>query len=589
MADEQFDPVEVIDEILNTFEVWEAAVAEYTDPDQTSPVIHYLLSNPKVPVPLSQNNTEDEKQIQFIHPLDLYRVAVRNDNTLSWFDCFLFQMSEQYRLLRFETQLKIQRAFRGYCKDRIEDIHDAFPKEWSEQFELDASIAQLYEDEPVISHNLAFILGWFFGVVTIILELEQGDDDSFIPVPIAKTFYQSAECPVIVMIGYEGRTYEPLVELVKEPDETIIIRPLFTWDNPVLCELKSIANQIPEVFEAEDVPEHFELWTEPSCEEGYTVPTLKPKGIPLDSWEKIDLWIQAFVARKKLKLEAKERTTPIKKASPYFLAALTGTDALTKQQQAEITAHRWHTIHTAGDGTCFLHAALQAISPTYRRLSEADRSTVGKGFRTLEFLKLFNDLSDLSLVANTRLFLEERQIRAFLKQYNLNALVVTRDLGGVRLTPFVSEEKALNGFPWIFMYNSDQSHYSTIAVTYKGTARLMLTEPEYLEDYTAITKGWVRDSQFTAIRSNLVKEIEAANADSDTKQAIRSNIFRHELDAKKASENAGLLPGKLDDYESTLGLKKGALTRFKKPFANLAAQKGGHKTRRIQRAVKKTA
>ena len=136
------------------------------------------------------------------------------------------------------------------------------------------------------------------------------------------------------------------------------------------------------------------------------------------------------------------------------------------------------------------------------------------------------------------------------------------------------------------MYNSDQSHYSTIAVSYKGNPRLMLTEPEYLEDYPAITKGWVRDSQYTAIRSNLVKEVEASGANMDTKQAIRSNIFRHELDAKKASENAGLLPGKLDEYESTLGLKKGALTRFKKPFANLAAQKGGHKTRRRQRLPK---
>ena len=402
MADEQFDPVEVIDEILGTFDVWEAAVAEYTDPDQTTPPIHYLLSNPTEPVPLLQNNTEDEKQIQLLYPLDLYRVAVRNDSNLSWFDCFLFQMSEQYRLLRFETQLEIQRAFRGYCKDRIEDIHDAFPKEWSEQFELDASIAQLYEDEPVITHNLGFILGWFFGVVTLVLQFVD-DIDTFIPV--AQTFYQAPECPVVAMIGYEGGTYEPLVELSKEPNQTIVIRPLFTWDNPVLCELKSIANQIPEVFEADDVPEYFELWTEPSCEEGYTVPTLKPKGIPLDSWEKIDLWIQAFVARKKLKLEEKETTTPIKKGSSYFLAELTGTDTLTKRQQTEITAHKWHTIHTAGDGTCFIHAALQAISPTYRRLSEADRSTVGKGFRTLEFLKLFNDLSDLSLVANTRLFL----------------------------------------------------------------------------------------------------------------------------------------------------------------------------------------
>ena len=588
MADEQFDPVEVIDEILGTFDVWEAAVAEYTDPDQTSPPIHYLLSNPRETVPLLQNNTEDEKQIQLIDGLDLYRVATRNDSNLSWFDCFLFQLSEQYRLLRFETQLEIQRAFRGYCKDRIEDIHGVFPQAWAEEFDLDASIAQLYEDDPVISHNLGFILGWFFGIVTIILEF--GDDIEAV-VPIAKTFYQSPECPVVVMLGYDGKhagTYEPLVELIQERNKSIVIQSVFNWENPVLCQLKEIANQIPTIAEEteDEVPVNYEAWELPACDEPYVLPELKPEGNPLDSWEKIDKWIQVFVARKKLTLEAKERTTPIKKASPYFLAGLTGTDPLTKRQQAEITAHGWHTIHTAGDGTCFLHAALQAISSTYRRLSEADRSTVGKGFRTLEFLKLFNDLSDISLVANPTLFLEERQISAFLKQYKLNALVVTRDLGGVRLTPLVSEEKALNGFPWIVMYNSDQSHYSTIAVSYKGSPRLMLTEPEYLEDYPAITKGWVRDSQYTAIRSNLVKEVEASGANMDTKQAIRSNIFRHELDAKKASENAGLLPGKLDGYESTLGLKKGALTRFKKPFANLAAQKGGHKTRRRQRPPK---
>ncbi len=578
MADEDFDPKGVVEEVLETLEEWNEAIAA-----EEQPPIHYRVVQGTDPAPLSQNNTEDEKQIQLIDGLQMYRVATRNDNpTLSWFDCFLFQLNEQYRTLRFETQLEIQQAFREYCKTRAEDIQDAFPEEWAEIFDLNVSMASLYEDDSVITHKLGFILGWFFGVVTIILEFADSTE-AFIPA--VETVYQSAECPVVVMIGYDGEhtgTYEPLCELTKETTgyRAFSLEPYFTWENPVLCELKELANQVPELFEADDIPAHVEQWTEPSCEKPYLLPVLIPEGDPLDNWGQIDGWIQTYVAEQKMKLLGKEVTTPEQKSSSYFLAELSGEDELSKRQQAELTAHKWHTIVTVGDGTCFLHAAIQAISPTYRRLSPADRSKVGKAFRILEVLKLFDDLADISLVGNPSLFLEESHIRRFLSQYKINALVVTRDDGGTRLTPLVSEEKALNGFPWIFMFNSDQSHYSCIAVTYKKAVRLMLTEPQYFEEYPAITKNWLRDSQYVQLRGNLIHSIEASGANAELKQEIRSNIFKHELDARKATENVGTLPGKLNGYEAMLGLKKGSFTRFKKPFAALAAQKGGRKTRR---------
>jgi len=77
-------------------------------------------------------------------------------------------------------------------------------------------------------------------------------------------------------------------------------------------------------------------------------------------------------------------------------------DTWVYEQSQSITTnlnkYTWNVYKTVGDGTCSLHAFLNSICPSYRRLSEASKHRIGQVFRKVILLALFQPKSQLSTI-----------------------------------------------------------------------------------------------------------------------------------------------------------------------------------------------
>jgi hypothetical protein len=127
-------------------------------------------------------------------------------------------------------------------------------------------------------------------------------------------------------------------------------------------------------------------------------------------------------------------------------------NGLTEKQKS--ATRGWITLKTEGDGTCLIHALLQSISPTYRRIPETSRSAIGKKIRTEIFANEFNDADETAqkaLVSNPSRWLEEFHINRFALAYKINICAMLETSG-----QHIPSTYKLSYFPQTFDHRSDQ-------------------------------------------------------------------------------------------------------------------------------------
>ena len=119
---------------------------------------------------------------------------------------------------------------------------------------------------------------------------------------------------------------------------------------------------------------------------------------------------------------------------------------------------------------------LHPTSPAYRRIPYDKRSPVGTAYRHNELYKVFDDATDQAFVRGTK-FLEDKHLQKIADVFHINVFVVVHVMGSktTRYGITYSEGNRKNNYPWIFLYNTLDGHFSSIQIK-KRNAFMMSTE-----------------------------------------------------------------------------------------------------------------
>jgi hypothetical protein len=147
-----------------------------------------------------------------------------------------------------------------------------------------------------------------------------------------------------------------------------------------------------------------------------------------------------------------------------------------------INPHNWRPIDTIGDGTCFIHAILLSVSPTYRKINPYEqynngneksamemRAIIGIIFRQLFIAPYFQGTEFFEEINNYSFYLEDTHIMQILDKLKLSVVMVSSD-GSIQLLNknlLVANVRTRTDDPWIFMHNTRKrsgDHYSAIIV-----------------------------------------------------------------------------------------------------------------------------
>ena len=141
----------------------------------------------------------------------------------------------------------------------------------------------------------------------------------------------------------------------------------------------------------------------------------------------------------------------------------------------------WHVLQTGKDGTCGLHAILNALSPTYRQQPDDIKTQIGQTFRQTFFSTLFagSDADTIANVQNLGYFLREEQLSRLADHLGIDIMYVvipnqspanglSEQEAALRLHPEFNKSGRSDRYPWIFILNTgmtsspNSGHYSTI-------------------------------------------------------------------------------------------------------------------------------
>ncbi len=277
--------------------------------------------------------------------------------------------------------------------------------------------------------------------------------------------------------------------------------------------------------------------------------------------EELDQWIQNYAAEHGITI-GEESWEPAEPKDPFYRPQISDNPEFT----ALMKKNGWDTVRTQGGGHCFLHAALTSLSPTYRKLSWEDRGKVGAAYRKEEFYKLFTPeefktfgpkLTNINIkrleyiptklwkdmsseernhyeqsrhfIKESDQFLTESNVAIFCNVFKIN-IFVNRRLGSppkyqydyAIIRPSTQDQNALNPkaevFPWIFMFNTLNNHYSSIKIskdkdgkTKTGQDIFLMNDKEYHDTYDTVLGKEEADlfNEYLDFRQEIVKALIA--------------------------------------------------------------------------------
>jgi len=241
-------------------------------------------------------------------------------------------------------------------------------------------------------------------------------------------------------------------------------------------------------------------------------------------------------------------------------------------------------VSTVADGTCLLHSLFLSLSPVYRCLRDSRlKIQVVSNFRRTAFYDLFkkksnekfNDYKEYRNVVssgNYSAYLEQPHLTTFANTYRVNVIVMsTNPQGGVPGEPlrhygaiysddsYTDDTKPRgdnliqsnfskfnkNGYPYIFLVNHGEGHFSSVFL--HNFKRFMITHEELV-----------------TYMPNLAKSLDIVdNKEKEERARARGNVL-----------------GKLTDADITRELTQ----RSSRLYPNFA---GGRKTRKVRKANKR--
>lgn len=181
------------------------------------------------------------------------RISATANKNMCWFASFLSAVSDTYAMYNLTDQLVITEAFRTYCKQHVDKIKEAFPKQFAESSVYKPSFDSLAETLSTTNMELemleGFIIAWYFGFNNVFLVVQE--DGSVVPDPASA--YQSEECPVFFLyrmgLGEAGH-YELLG--VRDTQGMPIFVTKFEWSDKRLCDLKALFKTCDKGFVGND-------------------------------------------------------------------------------------------------------------------------------------------------------------------------------------------------------------------------------------------------------------------------------------------------------------------------------------------------
>ena len=204
----------------------------------------------------------------------------------------------------------------------------------------------------------------------------------------------------------------------------------------------------------------------------------------------VEEWVVMYITQHKLQLSNDVKNLHISKESSALVAG----------QITQPPFNTWKVMHTAGAGTCLIHAFLTSLSPTYRNnLSYSEKDKVGKAFRVEDFAKYFQTKPEQFKLLNTvSKFLTDAEIQAFADYYQINIMVTTIEdaqnpkykQNNIRAFHCLNEDT--NGLDYILVFSDGNQHFESMC-----TERDQYVIP-YLEGHllfqSLASSGLTRDS-----------------------------------------------------------------------------------------------
>ena len=499
------------------------------------------------------------RSMQIVPALNLMRCS-SFDGKLDWVDSFLWLVEDTYKTLSASDQQKIATEFLGYVRlsKQFHKLFLAKMKKFPEiatkySIESEEDVKKIFKDEDTLQFAtfIAFYFGYSLHVFSLI------DVEFFDPAYLTDLVGQERE-PVLFMISAADGHYEPLFQFTASE-----FASEFSWKDSTLCSVKDICNQY--------IDPEYKL---PNCKD---VPT----GTTLDS---LDDWILRFfstrVADEEEDIKDDSRSYPIPRLSTEVVSRKAdGTikrEPLPRQVaiQTKIDTSDWITAKTVGDGTCMLHAFLQSVSETYRRIPHDERDLVGQWFRKAVLLPQYpTDDEDFAVaiarVSDMTEFLEQDDLQRLVDTFQINIIVLTTT-GNLLL--ILKPMDGFQGKPYIFMVNNSEIHYSSI---YLGKQeKFMLSEEEMRAEYPEIVDEMYKDVEYEGVRKEVVDFVRETNAPQAMKDEVVQNIFRHvrpqegQADPTGLDKHARLLEGTLDTYAGRLGIPTTNFNQFRQRLRN---------------------
>jgi len=507
------------------------------------------------------NSNDDEdvpsRQARLVPALNLTRCSSMPD--MDWVDSFLWIASDAYKVIKPSEQLMISTEFLEFIKTN-DDYHTFFynklkPKAqllpWLKMETKEQAVAFLNSSAKV---DIVTLVALTFGYALHIFSLKTAD---FLePTYISKLRYQNKNRTIFMVLTADMKL-EPLFQLSSD-----FFSQEFTWDEAILCPIKTICNIGPAKSN----------YTMPSEEECSSL----PDGKTVDS---IQEWIQTYfptwIQDEEKPVINDSRSYPIEPLQklPHYIAA-----------QAKIKSSEWYTAKTVGDGTCLLHSFLQCVSPVYRTLPQESRSLVGQWFRRAVIAPLYkpeslseNDkknkykvedykisLQKYQQIKRTGAWLEQDDLQKLIDLYKVNVVIINTSSHDLVI---YKPESGFKENPYICILCSNEIHFSSIYLKKQDT--FMLSEEEMRSEYPEIVGDLYKDDEFDELRKELVGVVRGTEAEDAIKEGIVQNIFKHvrsrigEPNASPPDKPARALEPTLSTYAERLGVEPTVFNEFR--------------------------
>ena len=510
----------------------------------------------------SDDEEEPSRTASYVPALNLTRCSSMPD--FEWIDSLLWLASDTYKILSTTDQLIIATQFSEFIQTD-DDFHDHFYTKIKPTLSFLPTL-HIHTKEDAISFlkgkntvAIATLVAFSFQYALHFFSLQE--KDFFAPLYKSELNYQGKGRTLFMVITSDAKI-EPLFQLT-----TDFFSQEFVWTENTLCQIKTICNTSPKNPK----------YTLPSEEECSAL----PQGVSLDT---IDDWISTYFSTW---LEEEEQEVKDDTKS-YPLEELQSLPQYAPMQE-KISKSGWYTAKTIGDGTCLVHAFLQCVSSTYRRLPQKSRSLVGQWFRrsVLSPLYIPNELTDedkkkkfkvedykkevkkYQQIQNVNAWLEQDDLQKFVNVYKINVVVINTSSNDLF---FSSPDSGFRGHPYICILCSDEIHFSSIYLA--NEEKFMLSEEEMLELYPEIVGDRYKDEDYEALRKNIVGVVRETDAENSTKEKIVQNIFKHvrsrtgEPNATPPDKPARALESALSGYAEQLGIQPTVFNQFRQRLQN---------------------